>query len=32
LIKTIIEYGIKNVVLFPDSGKRIFNAIKGKDA
>ncbi|MCX6823938.1 MAG: UDP-N-acetylmuramoyl-L-alanine--D-glutamate ligase [candidate division SR1 bacterium] len=32
LIKTIIEYGIRNVVLFPDSGKRIFNAIKGKDA
>jgi len=32
LIKTIIEYGIKNVVLFPDSGKRIFDAIKRKDA
>jgi UDP-N-acetylmuramoylalanine--D-glutamate ligase len=32
LIKTIVEYGIRNVVLFPDSGKRIFNVIKKKDA
>ncbi len=32
LIATIIEYKIKNVVVFPDSGKRIFDAIKRKDA
>lgn len=32
LIDTIIAYGIKDVVVFPDSGKRIFNAIKTKDA
>lgn len=31
LIKTLITYGIRNVVLFPDSGKRIFKAIKWKD-
>jgi hypothetical protein len=32
LIKSILAHGIRNVVLFPDSGKRIFTAIKGKDA
>ncbi len=32
LIKSIVTHGIKNVVVFPDSGKRIFDAIKGKDA
>lgn len=32
LIKDIVIYGIRNVVLFPDSWKRIFKAIKGKDA
>ena len=31
LIQTIITYGIRNVVLFPDSGKRIFKVIKWKD-
>lgn len=32
LIKNIIIYGIKNVVVFPDSGRRIFELIKKKDA
>ncbi|MFA6255677.1 MAG: UDP-N-acetylmuramoyl-L-alanine--D-glutamate ligase [Candidatus Absconditabacterales bacterium] len=32
LIKSIVAHGIRNVVLFPDSGKRIFEAIKRKDA
>lgn len=32
LIKSIVAHGIRNVVLFPDSGKNIFKAIKGKDA
>jgi len=32
LIKVIVKYGIRNVVLFPDSGKRIFDAIKNHDA
>ena len=31
-MKTLIAYGIRNVVLFPDSGKRIFNEIKSQDA
>lgn len=31
LIKSIVAHGIKNVVVFPDSGKRIFDAIKKKD-
>lgn len=31
LVKVIMTYDIKNVVLFPDSGKRIFKAIKKKD-
>ena len=32
LVKTIILYNIRNVVVFPDSGKRIFEVIKKKDA
>lgn len=32
LIKNIKIYDIKNVVVFPDSGKRIFQAIKKSDA
>ncbi len=31
LIKTIKTYGIRNIVLFPDSGKRILEAIKSQD-
>lgn len=31
LIKCIRKYGIRNVVLFPDSGKRIAEAIKDED-
>lgn len=31
LIKSIVAYGIKNVVIFPDSGKRIYEAIKKND-
>jgi len=31
LIKSIRKYGIRNVVLFPDSGKRIAEAIKDGD-
>ncbi len=31
LIKILMAYNIRNVVLFPDSGKRIFKAIKEKD-
>lgn len=31
LVQTIMAYGIRNIVLFPDSGKRIFEVIKEKD-
>lgn len=31
LIKTIISYGIKNVILFPDSGERILKSITEYD-
>lgn len=31
LAKKIVEYKIRNVVLFPDSGKKIFDAIKKND-
>ena len=32
LVKTIMAYDIKNIILFPESGKRIFKIIKQKDA
>lgn len=32
LVKVILEYGIRNVVLFPDSGRRIYDAIKKRDS
>ncbi len=31
LIDVLVKYRIKNVILFPDSGKRIFDVIKKKD-
>ena len=31
LVKTIMRFAIRNVVVFPDSGKRIFEVIKKKD-
>jgi len=31
LVQVIMKYAIRNVVLFPDSGKRIFKTIKKKD-